>query len=151
MTDVPPLTPSPSPRLNGRVIVQAERATRAVLDVHLAAHDTSFRTWIPLNLVATDPGSTIESLVDQLVVGLRVDQSQARQAVDDLADAGLVTVTDTVRLTEAGRATHQRINVGITELTRRLYDGLAHDDLVAARRVLEALTERARAELALAS
>jgi hypothetical protein len=143
MTEVPPL--------NGRIIVQAERATRAVLDAHLAKTDTAFMTWVPLNLIATEPETTIEPLAEQMATSLRIEQREARQAIDDLAHAGLVITTDTVRLTERGRATHQGISVGLDELTNRLYDGLPHDDLLVARRVLETLTSRARAELAKAS
>jgi hypothetical protein len=137
-----------APILNGRIIVQAERATRAALDAHLAETDTPFITWIPLNLIATDDELTVDALVDQLATGLRVQESEARKAVDDLVVAGLVSVTDGVRLTDAGKATHQRTDAGISQLTRRLYRDLPHDDLVVARRVLETLTDRARAELA---
>ena len=144
------MTETPPP-LNGRIIVQAERATRAALDAHLAKTDTSFMTWIPLNLVATEDEITIDALVEQLATGLRIGTPEARAAVDDLVAAGLVTITDTVQLTDAGRATHQEINGGLNKLISRLYDGLAHDDLVAARRVLETLTIRARAELVKAS
>jgi DNA-binding MarR family transcriptional regulator len=143
MTEVPPL--------NGRIIVQAERAARAVLDAHLAKTDTAFMTWVPLNLIATEPETTIDALSNQMATNLQIAPSSARQAIEDLVHAGLVTVSDSVRLTEDGRATHQRINVGLTELTTRLYDGLPHDDLLVARRVLETLTSRARAELANAS
>ena len=142
------MTPPP---LNGRIIVQAERATRAVLDAHLAKTDTPFMTWIPLNFIATEGETSVDALVDQLATGLRVPRSEARAAIDDLAVAGLVTVTETVSLTDLGRSTHYGINVGLNELTRRLYDGLPHDELLIARRILETLTDRARAELATAS
>ncbi|MEO8267648.1 MAG: hypothetical protein ABI706_19265 [Ilumatobacteraceae bacterium] len=95
--------------LNGQVIGQAERTTRAVLEVLLAETDTAFTNWVALNLVGT------------------------------------------VRLTADGRARYQRISDGIADITQRLYHSLPTDDLVVARRVLQTLTERARAELANAS
>jgi DNA-binding MarR family transcriptional regulator len=140
-----------APPLNGQVIGQAERATRAVLDVLLAAENTSFVNWVTLNLTATQDDTKTEALVDQLVNGLRIDQTEARAAVDEVDAAGLVSVGDRVRLTTAGEAKYARISAGIADIAARLYHDLAHDDLVIARRVLETLTDRARAELATAS
>ncbi len=137
--------------LNGQVIGQAERATRAVLEVLLAEAGTTFTEWVALNLVATQGDTAIDSLVEQLVTGLRIADSEARAAIDDLVRAALITVSDEVRLTADGRPRYQRISDGIAEITRRLYHDLPHDDLVVARRVLETLTQRARAELAAAS
>jgi predicted ArsR family transcriptional regulator len=137
--------------LNGQVIGQAERATRAVLEVLLAETDTAFTDWVTLNLVATHDDVIIDSLVEQLVTGLRITDSQARTSIDDLVRTGLITASGTARLTTDGRARYQRISDGIAQITQRLYHDLPHDDLVVARRVLETLTERARAELANAS
>ena len=139
-----------APTLNGQVIGQAERATRAVLEVLLAETGTPFVEWVALNLTAQRE-STLEALVDQLVTGLRISERDARFTIDVLIADALVTVGDTVRLTGAGAAKYQQISDGIADITRRLYRDLPHDDLVVARRVLETLTERARAELASAS
>jgi hypothetical protein len=137
-----------APTLNGQVIGQAERATRAVLEVLLAETNTPFVNWVSINLIAAQGEIAMDELVDQLVSGLRIEESEARSAVDDLERASLVTVTDRVRLTPQGLEHYQRISDGIGEITRRLYRDLPHDDLVVARRVLETLTDRARAELA---
>ena len=137
-----------APTLNGQVIGQAERATRAVLDVLLAETNTPFVNWVALNLTAAQGEIPVGALVDQVVSGLRIEESAARSAIDDLVHESLVTVTDRVRLTPAGLERYQRISDGIGEITRRLYRDLPHDDLVVARRVLETLTDRARAELA---
>jgi hypothetical protein len=141
-----------APTLNGQVIGQAERATRAVLEVLLAETNTPFVHWATINLIgnviATQDEIAVDALVDQLVSGLRIEESAARSAVDDLVRASLVTATDLVRLTPEGLERYQRISDGIGEITRRLYRDLPHDDLVVARRVLETLTDRARAELA---
>ena len=137
-----------APVLNGQVIGQAERATRAVLEVLLAESGAPFVSWVSLNLVGTQGETTADSLVDQLVAGLRITDSEARASIDDLVRTALMTSSDMVRLTAEGMARYQRISDGIAEITRRLYRDLPHDDLVVARRVLETITERARAELA---
>jgi DNA-binding transcriptional regulator PaaX len=145
-----------APTLNGQVIGQAERATRAVLEVLLAETNTPFVNWVTLNLIGNLIGNVVgaqgetavDALIAQLIAGLRIEESEARSAVDDLVHASLVTVTDRVRLTPEGLERYQRISDGIGEITRRLYRDLPHDDLVVARRVLETLTDRARAELA---
>ena len=137
--------------LNGQVIGQAERATRALLDVLLAETNTPFVSWVSVNLLATRSGTTADDLVDQLVTGLRISESEARAAIDEIMHAGLATGAPTLGLTAMGDATYRRISHGIDRISHRLYDDLPVDDLVAARRVLETVTERARAELARAS
>jgi hypothetical protein len=140
------------PILNGRIIVQTERATSAVLERHLAKNETSFMEWVPLNFVATEGGeATVDALVNQLATGLRIEESEARQAVDDLVHASLLTSTDPVRLTSEGLERHQRISGGVSEITQRLYRDLPEADQAVTRRVLETLTLRARAELATSS
>jgi hypothetical protein len=104
---------------------------------------------VTLNLLATQSGMTIDNLVHQLATGLRVDDHEARGAVDEVVQAGFATVADTVRLTSDGEARYERIRGGIDDITRRLYRDLPTEDLVVARRVLEVLTDRARAELAI--
>jgi hypothetical protein len=144
-----------APILNGQVIGQAERATRAVLELLLAETDTPFVQWVALNLAAQAEAAqrttTVDVLVDQLVIGLRIDGFEAGAAIDALVADRLVTIDGAVRLTVDGTATYQQISDGISVITQRLYRDLPQDDLVVARRVLETLTERARAELAQAS
>ncbi len=144
-----------APTLNGQVIGQAERATRAVLELLLAETDTPFVQWVALNLAAQAEAAqretTVDALVEQLVTGLRIDGFEAGAAIDALVVESLVTIDGAVRLTVDGTAKYLRISDGITEITQRLYRDLPQDDLVVARRVLETLTERARAELATAS
>ncbi|MBK5331727.1 MAG: hypothetical protein JJD93_07145 [Ilumatobacteraceae bacterium] len=136
-----------APPLNGQVIGQAERATRALLDLLLAAETTPFVNWVSLNLVATQGEMTTESLLEQMVTGLRIDEAEARAAIHDLDGEALMTTSDLVRLTTEGEARYARISAGIAALAGRLYHDLPHDDLVTARRVLETVTDRARAEL----
>jgi hypothetical protein len=143
---------SEAPTLNGQVIGQTERTTRALLEILLAESGTPFETWVILNLTAaaaaSDDGLAPGSLLDQLVAGLFISEEEARALVDGVRDSGFVTGTDNVELTDSGRIRQEQIQAGVTEITRRLYDGFPREDLVVARQVLETLTERAKLELA---
>jgi hypothetical protein len=142
-------TPAPAPALNGLVIGQAERATRAVLDRLLAGHDTPFETWVVVNLIARADGPIeADDLAAQLRDGLRVSEAEAVSAIDDARHRGLATGTDALGLTPAGRDRFTVISAGIAAVTARLYADLPTADLEAAARVLLTVTGRARAELA---
>ena len=125
--------------MNGQIIGQAERATRAVLDVLLADNDTSFEQWVALNLAAT--GSTRDEIIARMTTVLRLDRS----TVDGLLTAPFFADGD---LTDAGRERYQRIADGLAVITARLYGGIPAEDLATAARVLTTVTDRANAELA---
>jgi len=144
MTDT---TTTPPPALNGQIIGQAERSTRAVLERLLTATDTPFHHWVALNLLGNQAQSEA-GLVEHLSAGLLIDHADAQTAVDQVRSNGLIDGVDPVVLTAGGRARFDTITAGIADISARLYSGLPHDDLVVARRVLETLTERARAVLA---
>jgi hypothetical protein len=139
-----------TPTLNGQIIGQAERSTRAVLDRLLADTGTDFTGWVTLNLLHTSDGTPDEAtLTRRVAAGLKIADHTAREALDRLAADGLVSTHDgPVTPTEAGTRRYQRIAAGIAQLTERLYGGLPAADLAAAGRVLVELTERADAELA---
>lgn len=128
--------------LNGQVIGQAERATRAVLDRLLERVGTPFEQWVALNLTATSgplgPG--------ELAGRLRIPLGSATGALSALTTDGLLATDGT--LTAAGRDRHAEITTGLTAITDRLYGDLPADDLAAAGRVLTTITARATAELA---
>ena len=138
--------------LNGQVLGQAERATRALLEVLLAETGTPFEQWVTINLVHAEGGSIDEAdLVQRLASGLRIDGEAALDVVGALRSPALLQTADDARcveLTAAGAARHDRIRAGIDQITERLYGDVAHDDLVTAGRVLTLVTERAKAELA---
>ena len=140
-------TPAQAPALNGQVIGQAERSTRAVLERLLADTDTPFQQWVTLNLLGAAPHSE-PTLVEHLAAGLLIDPAAAQAAVDAARASGLIDGFDNVAFTAAGQARFDAITAGIADITVRLYADLPHEDLVVARRVLETLTERARAALA---
>lgn len=136
-----------APTLNGQVIGQAERSTRAVLERLLADTDTPFHQWVTLNLLGTAPHSE-PALVEHLASGLLIEPAAAQATVDAARSNGLIEGSENVVFTAAGQARFDAITAGIADITSRLYSDLPHDDLVVARRVLETLTERARAALA---
>jgi hypothetical protein len=151
---------SEAPTLNGQVIGQTERTTRALLEVLLAESGTPFETWVILNLTAAaaapaadddaddDDALALAALLDQLVAGLFIAEDEARALVEGVRVAGFLRGTDAVELTDSGRARQEQIQAGVADITRRLYDGFPREDLVLARQVLETLTERAKLELA---
>ena len=137
-----------APSLNGLIIGQAERSTRAVLERLLATHDTPFETWVTINLLSQAGGPMgCDALVARVVDGLRIPEIDVRAAVDDARRRGLVAGTDELVLTDAGTARFETISTGIGAITATLYAGLPADDLEVAARVLLTLTERARSEL----
>ncbi|GAA4432021.1 hypothetical protein ACFQV2_30445 [Actinokineospora soli] len=125
--------------MNGQIIGQAERSTRAVLDRLLDDHATTFEQWVALNLAAG--GGTREQITTRMTSALRLDKSTV-----DALFAGPLFADDT--LTAAGRERYHRIADGVAAITERLYCGIPAEDLATAARVLTTVTERADAELA---
>ena len=139
-----------TPTLNGAVLGQAERASRAVLDRLLARAGTSFHHYLAMNATAGE-GGTIEreQLVGRMVAGLKLAPATIRVELDSAEAAGLLRTEDGMTsLTDAGRDRFARITAATTEVTTRLYADLPAEDLAIAGRMLSILTERANAELA---
>lgn len=128
--------------LNGQVIGQAERATRAVLDRLLDRVGTPFEQWVALNLTTTSGPLPAAALATRL----RIPLTEATAALSALAADGLLAADGT--LTAAGRDRHAEITAGLAVITDRLYGDLPADDLAVAGRVLTLITARAAAELA---
>ncbi|MGE5135052.1 MAG: MarR family winged helix-turn-helix transcriptional regulator [Gemmatimonadota bacterium] len=145
MTDIPTLT--------GQDIGQAEKATRAVLDRHLAQTGTSFHCWVALNLLGTTGPALPESeLAGRMSYGLKISDAAARAAIGELTAQGLAARTagaaPRVELTPAGSARFRQIQDGLARITRHIYGDLPAADLATAHRVLAAVTGRANAVLA---
>lgn len=136
--------------LNGQIIGQAERATRAVFDRFLATDGTDFTQWVVLNLLAADGGDADEAAhLQRVAAGLKVDIATVRLALDQLVEAGLVTrQASRLSLTAAGERTRARVQAGVDTISARLYGDLPADDLQTAGSVLTIVTERANAALA---
>jgi hypothetical protein len=140
------------PTLNGRVIGQAEAATRAVLDKLLADIGTSFLSWVTLNQLTLAGGRVPhDELVLRVRRGLKVDAAPAMAALGELLAHGHVrhssAAPSEVEVTASGYALYERVQRGIDAVTARLYGDLPAEELATAARVLTILTERANAEL----
>ncbi|MEV0134665.1 hypothetical protein AB0H83_40165 [Dactylosporangium sp. NPDC050688] len=133
--------------LNGRIIGEAERSTRAVLELLLARTSTSFEQWVALNLTGTE-SVTRDALVARMASGLRADPATVAAVVDAAVRAGLLT--GDIALTAEGRRRFEDIRAGIDAITARLYGGLSEEELATAGRVLLLVTDRAKTELAAA-
>lgn len=127
--------------LNGQVIGQAERATRAVLERLLERVGTPFEQWVSLNLTATSGPLGAAELAGRL----RIPLGSATGALAALTTDGLLAGDGT--LTPAGRDRHAEITTGLTAITDRLYGDLPAGGLAVAGRVLTLITARATAEL----
>ena len=138
-----------TPTLNGQIIGQTEKATRAVLDRLLDRTGTTFHQWVVINLVGGEPMTAEADIVARLVQGLEIDEAAAHRAVGDARSLGLVTVeVGTVGLTTPGwHGSRQFVRrstaspVGSMATCRRTI-------CTRPRRVLTVITARANAELA---
>ncbi len=141
-------TTEPTPTLDGRIIGQTERATRAVLDRFLADHDLPFETSVVLNLLDAAGGEDdADDLIARMLTGLRIPEIEVWAAVDDTRRRGLVDGTDHLALTADGRATFTAVQAGIGTITAALYGDLPEEDLQTAARVLLTITARAHRHL----
>ena len=144
MTTTPPL-------LNPRVIALAHYASRALLENVLARHGVTFQQSVTLRLAAV-AGEAVESkdLVGGVVGALKSDAAEAHAVVDQLIAAGLLAPQEPsrVRITDAGRELYDRTTAETAPISARVYAGIPTEDLAAAGRVLNLITERADAELA---
>ncbi|MFE9909863.1 hypothetical protein [Streptomyces clavifer] len=136
--------------VNGQIIGRAHYATRAVLDGLLAESGTTFHQAVALNATAEGDGAMERELLTGLMTGtLKIDAEAAREVIDSLIAAGLLTHAGTrVELTASGRALQDGIRSGTSRITALLYADLPAEDLATAGRVLTAVTERANAVLA---
>ncbi|MDI1462968.1 hypothetical protein QEZ54_18485 [Catellatospora sp. KI3] len=137
--------------LNGQILGQAERATRAVLDRLLDRAGTDFHGWVLLNLTA-DGAEPVPhaALAARMAAGLKIGEVEAAAVVERLVGAGLIAGGGDRGLaqTAAGAELYRRIGAGVAEVTTRLYGGIPADELAVAGRVLRLVTVRADAELA---
>ena len=108
---------------------------------------TPFDTWVTLKFVGDNREVPDRALVQQLAVGRVMSDSDAEGIVAAVRSAGFLTGGDMITLSEQGRERYERISAGAADIAGYLYADLPEADLVTARRVLDTLTERARAEL----
>jgi MarR family transcriptional regulator, transcriptional regulator for hemolysin len=133
----------------GRQLNVAARATRGVLDAVLHEAGTTFSSWIVLAALQRRGPIIQKDLAKQLdMIGPsvveRIDQLQsaglvARQPVPEDRRASRVSLTDD------GRALLAQLQAVMRDTEAALTAGLSESDVLATRRVLDHLTERARA------
>ncbi|MBV1850139.1 hypothetical protein [Catellatospora tritici] len=135
--------------LNGQILGQAERATRAVLDRLLDQAGTDFHRWVALNVTANAAEPVpVAALAARMAAGLKIAEPEAAAAIDRLVGAGLLAAAaGGLTPTATGAQLYQRISAGIGEITTRLYGDIPAADLAVAGRVLQLVTARADAEL----
>jgi DNA-binding MarR family transcriptional regulator len=137
-----------SPRLIG----QTEKAMNALLDRELSGTGVSEPEWVTLVLAVTSTATADRRRFAGEVSGaLKVAEADAAARIGQLAARGLLEAPDEgseVRVTEAGRALHDRVRAAAGEITRRLWGDLPDEELAAAARVLSTVLERAEADLA---
>lgn len=139
--------------LDSQDIVQAQRATSAVVDVVLAEHGTTFDRWVVLDTLAT---GAVPSERARFVPGLAAALATGPVAVEDMLDqaeeAGLVRIVSApdgdpgavrAELTQAGRAQHETLRSAIDFVTAELDAGIPAHDLATVHHVLAEVTRRA--------
>jgi hypothetical protein len=143
-----------APILSSREVNIAAIATRALLTRLLDRSGTPFESWLTLQQVGDADAAGTEVHVDDVVArfvrDLQLAEPAARAAVATAVEIGLLLVVDGDRLTatERGRSLYDDLTARVRESVARVYAGIDSDDLVVARRVIDAITAGARAELA---
>ncbi|MFG2715674.1 MarR family winged helix-turn-helix transcriptional regulator [Streptomyces goshikiensis] len=148
------MTTTPAaPTTNGRVIALAHYAARTVLESVLTRHGTTFHQSVTLRSVTLAGGSvTPDRLVADVINSLKIEESAVREVIDEMTASKLLEPDPTdpthLHLTPTGRELLDTTTAETAEISARLYADIPAEDLAAAGRVLNLLTERANAELA---
>lgn len=138
-----------APVLTSRDLNVAALSTRALLDTLLVDAGISFETSVVLGQAFAAPdGLPMAAVLERFTVDVRRPADAVPGIVAEARDAGVVVGDDVLHATEAGRALQQSLNEQVADIVSRVYAGIAHDDLVVARRVVDQVTAQARAELA---
>ena len=144
------------PPLSTKVIGETESALGALLTPLLAEAGLDFLQWVALSVTTAASGAgqgisgiTADQLAGRIANSRKVDPADAAAAVASLeAEGALAAGADgTLTLTEAGRASHARLQGRLAQITGYLFD-LPAEDLTIAGRVLGTVTARANSVLA---
>ena len=136
----------------GRTLALAEQTLTATLRQHLAERDTKPETWYALQVIATrGPGLARESLSRELEGSRTLNADATRELLAELDADGLIRGEVEVDLTNQGEALHRSLREYIAGPTARLLGQFDADDVATTVRTLQAITERAAADLAVAS
>jgi hypothetical protein len=136
----------------GQTLAFAERTLTAVLRQHLAERQTEPETWYALQLIATrGPGLAREALSQDLEGSRTLNADSTRELLARLETEGLIRGDAQLDLTPEGEALHRSLREYISGATVRLLGQFELDDIDTTVRTLKAVTERAEAELVVAS
>ena len=135
----------------GQTLAFAERSLTAVLRRHLAERQTTPETWYALQLIATrGPGLAREALSRDLEGSPALNADSTRELLARLATEGLIRGDAQLALTTEGEALHRSLRDSIAGPRNELLGQFAVDDVETTIRTLQAITERAKEQLALA-
>ena len=133
----------------GQTLAFAERALTATLRQHLAERETKPETWYALQLIATrGPGLAREALSADLEGSRTLDAHSTRALLARLEAEGLIRGDANVDLTAEGETLHRSLREYISGPTVRLLSQFDIDDVETTVRTLQAITARAKEDLA---
>ena len=136
----------------GQTLAFAERALSAVLRRHLAERETTPETWYALQLVATrGPALDREALSRDLEGSPNLDAGSTTELLARLEADGLIRGDAEVDLTTAGAAVHRSLRESIAGPRNALLSEFPVEDVETTVRTLQAITERAKEQLAVAA
>jgi hypothetical protein len=141
----PPLPPF------GRTLAFAEHVLTATLRQHLAERGTTPETWYALQLITLrGPGLTREALSRELEASRTLNADSTRELLARLQAERLIRGDLKLHLTTEGERLHRSLQEYIAGPTAQLLSQFDADDVETTIRTLQAITERAAAELAAA-
>lgn len=126
-----------------RFIGEAERTLQTLLLRQLQQAGLTFAEWVALTILSGAGPFTVSNLTESIAAARVVASGGERNLVAELVQKGLVGGDDNLNMTEHGLELFQPLRNTVREITARLIVDLPDDDLAAARRVLQTLTDRA--------
>jgi hypothetical protein len=135
----------------GQTLAFAERTLTAVLRQHLAERQTTPETWYALQLIATrGPGLDREALSQDLEGSPTLNADSTRDLLARLETEGLIRGDAELDLTPEGEALHRSLRESIAGPRNQLLSQFDVEDVETTIRTLQAITERAKEQLAVA-
>lgn len=135
----------------GPTLAFAEQTLTDVLHLHLAERQIEPATWYALQVIAIrGPGLTREAMISALARSRNVNAGPPADLLARLEAEGLIQGDAEIDMTAEGAALHRDLREYVTGATARLLGQFDPDDIATTIRTLEAITERAKEDLAAA-
>ena len=135
----------------GSTLAFAERALTATLRRHLAERAIEPETWYALQLIAMrGPGLARDALSADLEGSPNLNADSTRELLARLETEGLIRGDAEVDLTSEGEALHRSLRESIAGPRNQLLSQFDVEDVETTIRTLQAITERAKEQLAVA-